>query len=97
MNVIRHLAHRKYSDMVLASHRAIMREIDKVVAVGVKQDTVIFRPLVTVGQCVLVKLPTLHISRLKRSRMGLFSEYRKDSVDLQEREAQKVPLLLKRL
>ena len=64
MDMIRHLTHRKHPDMVLAGQYAIVREIDEVVAVSIEQDTVVVSPLVTVGQCVLVKLPTLHISQL---------------------------------
>ena len=63
MDMIGHLAHRKHLDMVLAGHHAVVCEIDEVVAVGIKQDTIVFGPLVTVGQCILVKLPTLHISQ----------------------------------
>ena len=64
MDMIGHLAHRKHLDMVLAGHHAVVCEIDEVVAVGIKQDTIIVGPLIAMGQCVLVKLPTLHTSRL---------------------------------
>jgi hypothetical protein len=48
-----------------------MCKIDEVVAVGIEQDTVVIGPLVTVGQGILVKLPTLHASRLLLGSEGI--------------------------
>ena len=65
MDMIRHLTHREHPDMVLPGRYAIVCEIDQMVTVSVEQDTAIGGPLVAMGPCVLVKLPTLHTSRTK--------------------------------
>jgi hypothetical protein len=44
--------------------------MDQMVAVGIEEYAVIGAPLVTMGQDILEKLPTLHISQAK-GRMGL--------------------------
>ena len=62
--MIRHLAHSQHTDMVFAGQYAVVGEVDKVVTVRIEQDTVVFGPLITMGQCILVKLPTPHTSRL---------------------------------
>ena len=48
------------------------------VAIGIEQDAVIGASLVTMGQDILVKLPTLHIAQQKAER-AFIGEYRKDS------------------
>ena len=76
--MIRHLAQAEYLNPILPGQGAIQGEIDQVVTVGVEQDTVIGAPLVTMGQDILVKLPTLHIAQQKAER-AFIGEYRKDS------------------
>ena len=53
-------------------------EVYQVVAVGIEQHAVIGAPLVTMGQDILEKLPTLHIAQQK-AEGAFIGEYRKDS------------------
>jgi hypothetical protein len=66
MDMIRHLAQAQNMDAVLPGHDAVQGEIDQTVCIGVEQHAVIGAPLVTMGQDILDKLPTLHISQHKR-------------------------------
>ena len=63
MDMVRHLAQAQHLDSVLAGEDAIQCEIDQMVTIGVEQEAVIGASLVTVGQDIPDKLPTLHISQ----------------------------------
>jgi hypothetical protein len=70
VDMVRHLAQAQHLDSVLSGEDAEHSEMDQMVAVGIEEYAVIGAPLVTMGQDILEKLPTLHISQAK-GRMGL--------------------------
>jgi len=51
-----------------SSQGTVQGEMDQVVAVGIEPHAVIGAPLVTMGQDILEKLPTLHIAQQKAER-----------------------------
>ena len=65
MVMIRHLAQAQHLDSMLPGEGAVRGEMDQMVAVGIEEHAVIGAPLVTMGQDILEKLPTLHISQQK--------------------------------
>jgi hypothetical protein len=70
MDMIRHLAQAQHLDSMPSGEDAEQGEMDQMVAVGIEEYAVIGAPLVTMGQDIPEKLPTLHISQAK-GRMGL--------------------------
>lgn len=74
--MVRHLTQAQHLDSVLSGEGAEQGEMDQMVAVGIEQDAVIGAPLVTMGQDILEKLPTLHISQAegRRGLLGRISE-----------------------
>ena len=81
--MVRHLAQAEHLDPMLSGEGAEQGEMDQMVAVGIEQHAVIGAPLVTMGQDILEKLPTLHISQYKAER-AFMDEYRKDSPEKQK-------------
>jgi len=61
---------------MLSGEGAEQSEVDQMVAVGIEEYAVIGTSLVTMGQDILEKLPTLHISQYKAER-AFMGEYRK--------------------
>ena len=78
MDMVRHLAQAQHLDSMLAGKDAVQCEIYQMVTVRIKQHAVIGAPLVTMGQNILEKLPTLHISQQK-AEWAFADEFRKDS------------------
>jgi hypothetical protein len=78
MDMIRHLAQAQHLDSMPSGEGAEQGEMDQMVAVGIEKYAVIGAPLVTMGQDILEKLPTLHISQQK-AEWAFADEYRKDS------------------
>ena len=70
MDMVRHLAQAQHLDPMLSGENAVQREIDQMVTVRVKQYAAIGAPVITMGQDILEKLPTLHISQAE-GRIGL--------------------------
>ena len=68
--VVRHLTQAQHLDSMLSGQSAVEGKVDQMVTVGIEEYAVIGAPLVTMGQDVLEKDPTLHISQAE-GRMGL--------------------------
>ena len=83
VEVVRHLAQAQHLDSMLSGQGAIQGEVDQMVAIRVEQYAVIGAPLVTMGQDVFVKTPTLHITHQK-AEWAFFREYRKDFLKMQK-------------
>ena len=81
--MVRHLAKTQHLDSMLSGEGAEQGEMGQMVAVGIEKYAVIGAPLVTMGQDILEKLPTLHISQYKAER-AFMGEYRKDSPEKQK-------------
>jgi hypothetical protein len=78
MDMIRHLAQAQHLDSMPSGEDAEQGEMDQMVAVGIEEYAVIGAPLVTMGQDIPEKLPTLHISQQK-AEWAFTDEFRKES------------------